>query len=145
MHFFKIPSLILVVLFSNMSMASSSGTGQWPIEIFEVMDDKKIVVFLHNEDITDSPQWQPEKNGPQMTVAEVLQHVYQWRTKDRRMVGAQVQEIELKPIKHHEQEHRWYYLVKLHNEKGGVTTTYYVAVLFNGKVVPAIVEPAPIK
>jgi len=115
----------------------------WPAEIFEVMDNHRLVIFLDDEDIVKSPEWQPATSPPPLTIAEVLKIVSIWISRDSRLSTAWVHEIELKPIKHH--ENRWYYLLQLQSTNNGKIEENYIAVLFSGKVVPAIAEPAAIK
>jgi|GEM_PF-932907 len=125
--------------------AARADAGQWPLEIFEVMDDKKIVVFLKDEEIAASPEWQPAEGAPPLSIGSVLKTVGDWVEKDPRLAGSQVQELALKPIHGHEKEHRWYYLVRLHGKQDPRKTTHYLIVLLSGKVTPAIVEPMAIK
>ena len=77
-----------------------------------------------------------------MGIASVISKVNQWVAQDIRLKGLTVHEIELKPIKQH--KNHWYYLVHL-GETHHSKKTSYVAVLFSGKVVPAMVKPVSIK
>lgn len=135
-----------LVLFALILLAPGLSWGQsklsWPLEIFDVMDNKQLVIFVRDEDIAKSPQWQPAKGGPAMGVATVINKVNQWVAQDIRLKGLTVHEIELKPIKRH--KNHWYYLVHLGDSHHSKKTSY-VAVLFSGKVVPAMVKPVSIK
>lgn len=113
----------------------------WPVEIFDVMDNQKLVLFLRDQDIVSSPSWQPADGAPPLTIAEALKHIQSWIDKDPRLAGARVHELELKPIHEHHQQDRWYYLLQLRTEHDGEVVTSYAAVLMNGKVIAAIVEP----
>lgn len=144
MHRFLLPSLFAGVLLPAL-YAGQAEAGHWPVEIYDIMDNHKVVVFLRDEDIAASPRWQPVDGGPPLTIAAMLEQVNHWIGKDAQLAGAEVYEIELKPIQQHKQEQRWYYLVQLHSLQDGKHVNHYVAVLFNGKVVPAVVEPASIK
>ena len=139
----SIPTLLCTLLLFMLA-AGSAQAGHWPLEIYDVMDGKKIVVFLQDDDITASPQWLPTDGPPPLTVADALQKLHAWMGKDSRLKGAWFHEMELKPIHGHEQEHRWYYLMQMQVE-GGKPKYRYAVVLFNGKVVPAMVEPASYK
>lgn len=133
-------SVLAMILFVGRSIA-----GQWPLEIYEVMDDKKIVVFVGNEDIAASPEWRPAEGGPPLTIDGALQHLKRWIANDDRLAGAEVREIELKPIHGHEKENRWYYLLQLRTENGAKSQTNYAVILLNGKVISAVAEPASVK
>ncbi len=119
--------------------------GVLPVEIFDVMDDQKLVIFLQDEDIAASPQWNPAEGGPPFTIADALNHARQSIEKDPRLTQAEVYDIELKPIRDHKLKHRWYYLLHLRAMENGKPRNYFLAILLGGKVVPAIAEPASIK
>ena len=144
MRYLSILTLLVIVLTTTLTPARAKA-GLWPVEVFDVMDNQRIVVFLRDGDIAASPKWQPAEGGPPLTIAGALEHVRQWIAEDPRLMGAEIYEIELKPIHGHEQEHRWYYLMQLRAVKDGKRKAFYAAVLLNGKVVPAIAEPAAIK
>ncbi len=133
-------SIVLLLL-----VAQTAGAVQWPLEIFEIMDDRKIVVFLEEADITTSPTWDPAEGGPPLTLAEVVQKLSDWVGASDRLADLKIHEIKLKPIRHHESEQRWYYLVQLRRQIDGQPDRHYVAVLMNGKVVPALREPSSLK
>ncbi|MFQ5644009.1 MAG: hypothetical protein ACE5FQ_09955 [Thiogranum sp.] len=137
-------SLLFCLLVTSMP-TTFAGNEHWPVEIFDVMDNQKLVIFLANEDIAESPQWLPVQGGPPVSIAAALEHARSWIEQEPQLKGASVYEIELKPIHDHESENRWYYLLQLRTEKDGKLSARYIAVLFNGKVVPAIAEPASIK
>ncbi len=133
-------ALAFATLLPNASWAKST---DWPIEIFESMDNSKLIIFLKDADIAVSPEWQPATGAPPMGIATVLTKVNQWIADDASLKGLGVNEIELKPINKHKRH--WYYLVKLKSLENLKQKPTYVAVLLSGKVVPAMVEPASIK
>ncbi|VAW81829.1 hypothetical protein MNBD_GAMMA13-1156 [hydrothermal vent metagenome] len=139
---------LLSLLFSLLVTATPTvfaGNKHWPVEIFDVMDNQRLVIFLANEDIVASPQWQPIQGGPPLSIAAALEHTSRWIAQEPRLKGAKVHEIKLNRIHGYESDNRWYYLFQLRTHKGRKSSAHYVAVLFNGKVVPVIVEPASIK
>jgi len=131
------------MLVPSLLWAHQAKSTAWPIEIFEVMDDSRIIIFIKDDDIATSPVWHPAEGGPPMSIAVLLTKVNKWIAEDPRLKGFGVHEIELKPINHHKDH--WYYLVQLKPEKNGKKKPSYIAVLLNGKVVPAMVKPASIK
>lgn len=136
-------ALAITMLMPNLSWAKSKKASEWPIEIFEAMDNSKLVIFIKDKDIEVSPVWFPAKGGPPMGIAAVLNKVNKWVEEDPSLNGLGVSEIELKPINRH--KNHWYYLVQLKSLTDVKMKPSYVAVLFTGKVVPAMVEPASIK
>lgn len=137
-------SIILLGLLVGPALTAQAATRHFPLEIFDVLDDHRLVVFLRDNDIAASPQWRPGEGAPQLTIAEAIEQIRQHINEhDLRLQDAHLHEIELKPIHGHEQEHRWYYLLQM--RVPGKHKAYYFAVLFSGKVVPAIEEPMSIK
>ncbi len=127
------------------SIDTFAGHSSWPIEIIERFDSAKVVVYAKEDDIAASPEWRPENGAPPFTLAELLKTVSTWRAKLPAMAHATIHTIELKPIAHHQQQNRWYYLVQLKDRANAQHPTHYLGVLMNGKVLPVIEEPAPIK
>lgn len=136
-----------IALFAGVSCAGTgTASDLWPEEIIDSMDDQRLVLFLPNEDIAASPKWLPaEDTPPPLNIADAMAHLKEWMTGDPRYLGAEIHEIELKPIHKHEQEHRWYYLFQLRRTNGGKRKAIYAAVLLSGKVAPVIAEPEAIK
>ncbi len=140
----KLSLLLSGLLYINAS--ARTDVNLWPHEIIDAMDGQRLVLFLRDADIAASPAWRPaEQAQPPMTIAEAIRLLNAWMTKDPRYQGAQVHEIELKPIHEHEQEDRWYFLFQLRKREGERIKARYVAVMFNGTIVPVIAEPEPIK
>jgi len=144
MRYLSLTSL-LFSLFITPVPAAFAGNEHWPVEIFDVMDNQKLVIFIANEDIAASPQWQPAQGGPPVSIAAALEQARSWIEHEPPLKGARIHEIELKLIHEHEHENRWYYLLQLRTEKDGKISAHYIAILFNGKIVPAIAEPASLK
>ena len=141
-----LPLLAAIVLYAGVACTwAGAGTDLWPEEVIDTMDDQRLVVFLPHEDIAASPKWLPAEGAPPLNIAGAMAHLHKWMTDDPRYRETRIHEIELKPIQHHEKEHRWYYLFQLRRQGEGKRKAMYAAVLLNGKVVPAIVEPSSIK
>lgn len=134
---------LLISLLSVLSSVQASVQSKWPIEIFDVMDNSKIIVFIKDDDINASPKWQPADGGPPMSIEGVLQEVNKWVKADASLKDLDINEIELKPINHH--KGHWYYLVQLKSSIDYRQKPRFVAVLLSGKVVPAMVKPVSIK
>ena len=143
---YRVFYLILAVsLVPGPISSAKNETLHFPLEIFDVLDNHRLVIFLNSEDIAASPQWLPGEGAPPLTVAEVIERIGLEIEQDARLQGAEVQEIELKHIHGHNQVDRWYYLLQLRTHGEGKPKAYYFAVLLSGKVVSAIEEPASIK
>ncbi|UHD17409.1 hypothetical protein [Thiocapsa bogorovii] len=136
---------IWLTTFILLAAVRIADAAQWPVEIFERMDDKRIVVFLSDDDIETDPAWSPIEGGPPLTLAAVIQELNTWIKDNADLAGFDIHEIKLKGIPHHEVDRHWYYLVQLHKLVDGRPERRYAAVLMNGKLVPAIREPASVK
>lgn len=111
----------------------------FPVEIFEYIDDTKVVAFINKSDINPSLTWQPFKGEPPLTLADALQGLKKYLATEKvGLSSALMSEIELKQIPHH--KGNWHYLVKMLSEKEGVVHNYYFIILMNGKVIPAVKE-----
>jgi hypothetical protein len=145
----SLPMLTAMALCACVSCAkvadAGGGSDPWPEEIIDSMDDQRLVVFLPTQDIATSPQWLPADGAPPLNIAGAVEQLKKWMASDPRYRGAEIHEIELKPIHHHEHEHRWYYLFQLRHPHAGRHNVLYGAVLLNGKVIPVLAEPSPIK
>lgn len=131
-----------IILLAAVRIADAA---QWPVEVFERMDDKRIVVFLAEEDIDTSPAWSPSEGGPPLTLAAVIQELKAYIRDNADLAGFNIHEIKLKAIPHHEVDRHWYYLVQLRKLVDARPERQYAAILMNGKLVPAMLEPSSVK
>lgn len=109
-----------------------------PVEVIENMDQRVVVLYLGEQQITDIPAWSPGEGKPPMSVAEAVERALAWASKETSLADAHIHEIEFKPIHHYEKLNRWYYLVELRLPDA---SKRFLAVLPDGTVVPAIEEP----
>lgn len=116
---------------------------EFPIQLTEYLDDKKIVVSINESDIDKSLSWEPESGSPPLTMADALSAVRKQIATDGSKSVPELVEIELKQIPHHPLQ--WHYLVKMrvHNEDGEIPS--YFVVLMNAKVIPALPRPEPLR
>ncbi len=111
---------------------------EFPVEIFEYIDDTKVVVFINKKDIDKSLQWYPFKGAPPLTMTDMLTKMKKYLASGKiALSGARITGIELKQIPHHKDN--WHYLVKLKSNKKTIRY-YYFIVLMNGKIIPAVKE-----
>ena len=123
-----------------MMLASQQVTAfEFPIPITEYLDDKKIVVFINENDIDETLSWLPESGLPPLSMAEALNAVRQQLAADQVGTAAELREIELKQIPHHPRQ--WHYLVKMTIREGDEKIPSYFVVLMNAKVMPALPRP----
>ncbi len=116
----------------------------FPLVIIEPFDETKIVIYVSETDIEQSPAWTPADGAPPLTIEKLIRDINRYKTRDPRLAGAIVHEIELKPIQHHEKQNRWYYLVQMKTTKNK-PHRHYLAVLMNGKILSAVKEPESYK
>ena len=119
---------------------------QFPLVLIESFDDAKLVIYVNESDIRNTPDWQPSEGSPPLSVEKLVKDIQKWNNRNPEFANATINEFELKPILNHEKENRWYYLVRMKNKaRNGTSETRYLAVLMNGKVLPAIKEPVSYK
>lgn len=130
---------VLLLLYSGNIFA----TYNFPVEIFEYIDNTKIVAFINKEDIDKTETWSPFSGTPPLTIAKALKHIKKTLTSDMKSKHISKIVIELKQIPNHKKH--WYYLVKLAYEANNKQEFHYFVVLMNGKVIAALEEPESIK
>lgn len=134
---FKWPALLLLLV------STSSHAYEFPLEIFEYVNDVKVVAFINKDDIDDSMSWNPFEEPPKLTIANVVDIIKKHITTNQELAGAELTEIELRQIPHHEKH--WHYMVKLKTVEDNKRKYHYILILMNGKVIPAIREPESFK
>jgi hypothetical protein len=128
----------MLVLVSVLFSASVHALG-FPIEIIEYFDQTRVVVFLNEEDIDKTLDWSPFEGQPPLTIADTLEGVREYITGNVELADAEVMEIELKRIPHHESH--WHYLVKMKTRADDTPQFHFLIVLMNGKIVQGLKEP----
>ncbi|VAX09896.1 hypothetical protein MNBD_GAMMA25-1352 [hydrothermal vent metagenome] len=118
---------------------------QFPLVLTESFNDTKVVIYTNENDIRNAPNWQPSDGAPPLSVENLITDVQEWNRLNPKLSNATINEFELKPINHYKNENRWYYLVQMKNKSKGKKGEHYLAVLMDGKVLPAIIEPVSYK
>jgi hypothetical protein len=132
----KNPRLLIVSLFLLATPVLQAYQSQ--IEIVEQFDHLRVVAIITATDITDSPQWNPNRTPePPLTIADAVQAVHEFAI-TQNVAKTQIEEIELRAIPNHEQH--WHYLIKTTDHTTKLQHRIYV-VLMTGQVIPAIIEP----
>lgn len=132
-------TLVLLLLLS----ATSAFARTFPLEIIEYIDDTKVVAFVYEQDVQQSPAWKPADTPPPLDIAGVLQRIRDYTAAQPLLAGASFEEVELKRIPRHPDH--WHYLVVMKIPGIDRPETHYFVMLMNGKVIPALKEPAPLK
>ncbi len=104
------------------------------IEIIEQFDKLRIIAFLSEGDIANSPKWNPNLEAPALSIVEAIQAVKTFT----KVSQIDVKEIEIRPLS--SDELYWHYLIKVANNEMTLKYSVYV-VLMSGKVISAIIEP----
>ncbi len=110
------------------------------VEIFEQFDDLRMVAFVSEKDIANSPEWNPDVSAPPLTVFQAIKAVRNFNSSSHS--SGSVKEIEIRPMPKHAKH--WHYLIKIKTKATKNKYDIYV-VLMNGKVIPAIIEPQTYK
>ncbi|MGD8804079.1 MAG: hypothetical protein PVG12_12920 [Gammaproteobacteria bacterium] len=121
------------LLIATLVLSTNAHALQPKIGIIEQFDDTRMVAFVSLEDVTNSPEWDPDLVAPPLTVGEAVQAVKNFVTS-----STTVEEIEIRHVPKFEKH--WHYLIKVSNDEVKPKYKIYV-VLMDGKVIPAIIEP----
>ena len=124
----------LYIFIFALSVKAYAYAYQPKIEIVEQFDNLKMIAFINKEDVDNNPSWIPGSNKLPLTVADAVHAVNVLSKKLNTIVEI---EIRLMP----KYKNKWHYLIKTANSAMRFKYNIYV-VLMNGKVVPAIIEPA---
>ena len=139
MHLHRIFTFVL-------AMSPAIGqTADYPLEIIERFDDAKVVISIDERDIAAAPAWRPAEGEPPVNTAALVSAVREWSARHPDLAQERIRKIELKPISRHEGQRHWYYLVKTKNPADARAEPHYLAVMMDGKVLPAIREPSAYK
>lgn len=117
----------------------------FPLEVIERFADARIIVYIQQSDMDEAPAWHPGEGAPPLTIEALVRAIQKWTAGDPALAKATIRKIELKPIRLKNNQGRWYYLAQLSVDTEGQPSMHYVAVLMNGKILPAIREPEPYK
>lgn len=138
------------VLLGVALMSGVAGVAQaryWPITSVEYLDDKRVVLYIDDQELENGPQWNPEMRELPLSVYDAVSLAKDWAAKNHPDYDAfDVHEVVLKHIATHEHHRRWFYLIYLDAKVGGrfvPSAHLFAAVLFDGKVIPAVEEPKP--
>ena len=118
-----------------------------PVVLTEHVDDETLSLSIDEEALSRGPVWRPGQGPVPLTVADAVARLTDWARKAhpgfRRIV---IEEIVLKPIESPRYGTHWHYLVVyrgLTDGQGSGGKPHVAAVLFDGTVVPGVVEPRP--
>ncbi|MDT8282152.1 MAG: hypothetical protein RQ982_04980 [Gammaproteobacteria bacterium] len=116
---------------------------EYPVEIFEYLDDTKVVAFLKNSDIDKTAEWVPLETEVPLNINSALKAISDLAATDDSLKLISLTSIEIKQIPGH--PNHWHYLVEMTTENTGKIQPQYFIVLLDGKVIPAVKEPEGFK
>ena len=116
---------------------------EYPVEIFEYLDDTKVVAFLKDSDIEKTAPWIPLETKVPLNIDDALKAIGDLAATDDSLKLISLTSIEMKQIPGH--PNYWHYLVKMKTENTGQIQPQYFIVLLDGKVIPAVKEPEGFK
>lgn len=131
MNFYRLITLAIVMSATG-AFASESN-----IDLYERFDDIRVVTVINIEDINNSPKWNPGFDPLPLSVDGAIQSIRDF-IKQPNMLGT-IEEIEIRTIKNY--PGYWHYLFKVATNDTNSSGYKMYAVLMNGKVIPAFIEP----
>jgi len=134
-NFYRLITLVILI------SATSAYASQSSVELYERFDDIRVVAVINIEDINNSPIWNPGFDPLPLSVDGAIQSIRDF-IKQPNLIGA-IEEIEIRTIKNH--PGHWHYLFKVSTNDTNSSGYKMYAVLMNGKVIPAFIQPDAIK
>ncbi len=123
-----------LLLFSTLTHAA------FPVEIFEYLDNVKLVAFIQQQDIDNSQSWSPEQGEPPLGIKQVIEATMKNCQDDKNIINPAIKRIELRPVP--QNPDHWHYTVMVGaGAAGEKQQNHYYVVLMSGKVITAIREP----
>ena len=135
MNFYRLITLVILI------SATSAYASQSSVELYERFDDIRVVAVINIEDINNSPIWNPGFDPLPLSVDAAIQSIRDF-IKQPNLIGA-IEEIEIRTIKNH--PGHWHYLFKVSTNDTNSSGYKMYAVLMNGKIIPAFIQPDAIK
>ena len=132
-----VPRLLLIILTLGATPVLQARSVEFPLELIEYLDDVRVVAFVRPSALEQAPTWDPVAEPLPLGIPQALQAVRAFVGPDS---GYRLQSIELKPIPSH--RGHWHYLVRTTDPHG---KPRYFAVLLDGTLTPATVEPESYK
>jgi hypothetical protein len=135
----SLPIAALLLLFSCLAQAIET-----PIIAIEHLDQHDLVLYIDDQELDHTSAWDPA-DAPPLAMSEAVAAVRAWAIKRyAQFDDFELHEIAIKHITSREHHKRWFYLVYLDALKDGqiVRSRHaFAAVLFDGKVIPAVEKP----
>lgn len=135
MNCYRLITLVIAV------SATSAYASESNVDLYERFDDMRVVAVVDIADINSSPMWNPGVNPLPLTVDGAIQSIRDF-IKQPNLTGA-IEKIEIRTIKSH--PGHWHYLFKVSTNDTNSSGYKMYAVLMNGTVIPAFIEPDAIK
>lgn len=133
----RMPPLLLALFSANVLAY------EFPIEVFEYIDNTKVIAFVNEQDIDKTIHWTPFEGPLPMTLTDALKAIQKYITSDPELMDAVLSGVELKQVPHH--EGCWHYLVRMKTYADGKPVSHYFIVLMDGKIVSGLKEPETVK
>jgi hypothetical protein len=130
-NFYRLITLVIVIS-TTTAYASESN-----VELYERFDDIRVVTVINIDDINNSPKWNPGLDPLPLSVDGAIQSIRDF-IRQPNMIGT-IEEIEIRTIKNH--PGHWHYLFKVTTDDTNSRGYNMYAVLMNGRVIPAFIEP----
>ena len=115
----------------------------FPIEIFEYVDNARVVAFINQSDIDATRNWHPFDEAVPLTVDQATERMNSYMASAPELEGGRLEEIVLRRIPQHEKQ--WHYMFKMRTDPAQGSQAHYFVMLMSGKIIPAIREPESIK
>ncbi|HEB99956.1 MAG TPA: hypothetical protein ENJ05_10670 [Thiotrichales bacterium] len=136
---------VFLAFFLGMVLVQPALAVRLPHVLLEHIDDETLSLAVDDKELEGGPAWQPGEGPLPLNPDRLIVILNGWAKKHYpQFQSIAIQEIVLKPIESPAYGSRWHYLVAFRGVVDGKVQhdrIYVAVVLFNGKVIPATVEP----
>ncbi len=139
----RIRSSAALLLFAALSAAHAQTL---PLAWVEDFEGKRIVIYADRHQL-ESPAWRPGEKPLPLGVDAAIARVRDWARRELpQFDDIEIHEIALKSLRDSGGRHYWHYIIYFNGVSEGLVIArprHFVAVLLDGTVLPAVVEPRP--
>lgn len=138
----------IALLFIVSSTIGSAGAAGMLVPLDEVFEGNHLSLYLDPKELDALPKWNPGDKEPPLGVAEALTRFRAWLGENApEYDDVEYEEIALKSVRRRDGSRFWHYLIRYNGVAKGYVIhkpEQFAAVLFDGKVVPAVLERHPL-
>lgn len=137
-----------ILLLAMSSTVGAAGVTGVLVPVDEMFEGNHLSLYLDPQELDALPKWAPGDKAPPLSLADAIAKFRAW-LKDTapQYDDVEYEEIALKSIRRQDGSRLWHYLIRYNGVAKGYVIhkpEQFAAVLFDGKVLPAVLERHPL-